>query len=72
MYKICGKVKETEESLFFSCIFCHTERTFPAQALSCCREGEGVERRSVSDVCKALLRSTAQLSQLFAWVCLHL
>lgn len=76
MYKIRGKVKETEKTLFFNCIFCHTERTFPVQSLSCCREGEGVGRRNVTDVCrrnvtdvcKALLRSMARLSQLFAWV----
>lgn len=29
MYKICGKVKETEKTLFFNCIFCHTEKTLP-------------------------------------------
>lgn len=68
MYKIRGKVKETEKTLFFNCIFCHTERTFPVQSLSCCREGEGVGRRNVTDVCKALLSSMARLSQPFAWV----
>lgn len=68
MYKMCGKVKETEKALFFNCLFCHTERIFPVQSLSCCREREGVERRSVIDICKAVLCSMAGLSQLFAWV----
>lgn len=76
MCKICGKVKETEKTFFqlfsiqfFNYLFCHTERIFPVQSLSCCREREGVERRKVIDVCKALLSSMARLSQLLAWLC---
>lgn len=37
-------------------------------SLSRPREGEGVERSSVTNVCKAPLSSIPQLSQLFAWV----
>lgn len=71
MYKICGKVKETEKTSFFNCLFCHTERIFPVQSLSCCRAREGVEKRSVTDVCKALLSSMAQ-GFAFSAVCMGL
>lgn len=65
MYKICGKVKETEKTLFFNCLFCHTERIFPVQSLSCCREREGVERRSVADLQGAAQQPDLALSAVY-------
>lgn len=66
MYMICGKVKETEKTLFFNCIFCHTERTL---ACSHCH-GPGKERgwKGAVCLCKATLSSIPQLPQLFARV----